>query len=148
MRKLKAHRKISEAVDASDLIHIQANSKADVLAKWGVDEHPHDSVFLTKIDAQFNAACQVMKYVTDAALKHIHDKPDRDQFVRVSPKSQPRQRALEQDYKPGTQSVHVVERMASFSARWASLLDRVRARAGVVSVQGSSSPTTDALHFV
>ena len=60
----KAHRKIADAIDEFDGMQIQANNRADCLAKLGVLMHPDNRVRRHECYNDAKVHVQIMKYMT------------------------------------------------------------------------------------
>lgn len=67
--KVKAHRKLSDALSDDDRFHIKGNGYADSLAKQGAKEHQHDEQKYASIKGAISLVKSVCKYIAVAALK-------------------------------------------------------------------------------
>ena len=69
--EIKAHRKIGDAIDAYDGMQIQANNRADALAKLGVEMHPDNYERRNECIVDAKKYVHIMKYMSKCLANSI-----------------------------------------------------------------------------
>ena len=88
VHKVQAHRKLEHAENAYDRMQIQANSRADALAKFGVELHPDNKDFRKTCVADARKLSHILKFMAKCLAYSIDNRLYQDiqgqQFAVIS----------------------------------------------------------------